>query len=300
FVLFIGLLSQIYCLDVYAETATVPVNPAYRQKLEHVVEIKQDDFPYELDSYLRYMPSRDAHAQSGKVAVTDSASEFSYDIKVFGELPFELAIGSRYIGINNTTSVKLPGCLTRLSIGAETILPFFFDKIYFTLGFAPSFYTDNWNFNSSSFRIPQRYFLIYQPDEKWTFVCGVGIFPDFKDVVIPILGFIYKPNAKLTFNIVPSKPEITYDLNDKLTLLFEAEISGEEFEVSKDNLKNVVLEYNEMHLGTGVKYQVNRYIKSSISAGCVFNRSIKYRDNDFGKVGIKNGLYTELRLDISI
>jgi len=62
----------------------------------------------------------------------------------------------------------------------------------------------------------------------------------------------------------------------------------------------VVLEYNEMHLGTGVKYQVNKYIQSSISAGYIFNRSIKYREDNLGKVSLKDGLYTELRVNISI
>jgi len=61
-----------------------------------------------------------------------------------------------------------------------------------------------------------------------------------------------------------------------------------------------VLEYNEMHLGTGVKYQVNKNIQSSISGGFIFNRSIKYKDDDLGKVSLKNGLYTELRVNISI
>lgn len=300
FALFIGLFSQAHLYDVYAEESGAAVKSVYRQKLGQVIEVKKEELPCELDSYVRYMPSQQARAQSGKVAVTDSASEFSYDVKIFGKLPVELAVGSRYIGINNTTDIKFPARLTQLSVGAETVLPFFFNKTYFVLGFAPSFYSDNWNLNSSSFRIPQRYFLIYQPDQKWTFICGVGVYPDFKDVVIPILGFIYKPDSRLTFNIVPNKPEITYDLSDKLTLFFEGEISEDEFEVDKDNLKNVVLEYNEMHLGAGVKYRVNKYIQSSISAGCVFNRSIKYRHEELGKAGIKNGLYTELRLDISI
>ncbi|MFA6130172.1 MAG: DUF6268 family outer membrane beta-barrel protein [Candidatus Omnitrophota bacterium] len=300
FALFIGLFLRPYWQEAYAEESAAPENADYHQKLGHVIEEKEKEPPYELDSYVRYMPSRGARSQQGKVAVTDSASEFSYDFKAFGKLPVELAIGSRYIGIHNTTGVKLPSRLTQLSVGAETTLPLFFDKTYFTIGLAPSFYTDNWNFNSSSFRIPQRYFFIYQPDKKWIFICGVGVFPDFENVVEPILGFIYKPDDRLTFNIVPSRPEITYAVNDKLTLLLEAEMSADEFEVGKDNLKNVVLEYNETHLGTGFKYQVNKYIQTSVSAGYIFNRSIKYRDENLGKVGIKNGLYTELRLDISV
>ena len=296
-----SLFSRIYCLAAdTAETADIPAGPEYRQELGHVVAIKEDDFPWELDSYVRYMPSRGADAQSGKVAVTESASELSYDIKAFGELPVELAIGSRYIGINNTTSVKLPSRLTQISFGAETTLPFFFDKTYFTVGLAPTFYTDNWSINTSAFRLPQRYFFIYQANQKLAFICGLEVIPDSDDPVSPILGFIYQPNDKLTFNITPSKPEVSYHVNDKLTMFLEGDISSEEFEVTKDNLKKVVLEYNELHLGGGFRCQVNKNIQSSISGGYIFNRSIKYRDDSLGKVGIKDGLYTEFRLDISI
>jgi len=299
-ILFIGLFVQAHCLAADAQNPPGEVSPEYRQELGHVIAVKEDDSLWELDTYARYMPYRGANAQSGKVAITESASELSYDAKFFGELPVEFAIGSRYIGIGNTTSVKLPSRLTQISFGAETILPFFFDKTYFTVGLAPTFYTDNWDLNSSSFRLPQRYFLIYQANEKLVFICGVEVIPDFDDPVSPILGFIYQPNDRLTFNITPSKPEITYDLNDKLTLLLEADMSCDEFEVTRDNLKNVVLEYNEMHLGTGVKYQVSKYIQSSISAGYIFNRSIKYREDNLGKVSLKDGLYTELRVNISI
>lgn len=300
FILFIVLFGQIYCLGADTETAAVPVNPEYRQELGHVVTIKEDEFLWELDTYARYLPSRGAYAQSGKVAIADSASELSYDAKLFGELPVEFAIGSRYIGINNTTSVELPSRLTQVSFGAETTLPFLFDKTYFTVGLAPTFYTDDWNFNSSSFRIPQRYFFIYQANQKLAFICGIEVIPDFDDPVSPILGFIYKPNDKITFNITPSKPEITYALNDKLSLLLEGDMSSEEFEVTKDNMKNVILEYNEMHLGGGFRYQVNKNIQSSFSTGYIFNRSLKYRDDDLGKVSIKDGVYTEFRIDISI
>lgn len=290
--LFLVLSRPILCL---AEDA----QPQYRQELGHVVTIKEDELAWELDTYSRYMPSTGAHSQEGGVAITDTASELSYDAK-FGELPVEFAIGSRYIGINNTTSVQLPAKLTQVSFGAETILPFFFDKTYFTVAVAPTFYTDNWGMSSSSFRIPQRYFFIYQASEKLVFIGGVEVIPDFDDAVCPIVGFIYQPNDRLTFNITPSQPEISYDLNDKLTLLLEGDMSCEEFEVTRGDLKNVILEYNEMHLGTGFRYQANKNIRSSASAGYVFDRSIKYRHEELGKVSIKGGLYTEFRVDISI
>ncbi len=286
---------------VAAQAVNTPVSPKYRQQLERVVVEEEEYFPQELDTYLRFIPSQGADAQSGKVSVTEVASEYSYEIKTFGKLPIEFAIGSRYIGINNSTLVKLPAHLTEAAIGMESVLPFFnLDKTYFIVSLAPSFFTDNWNFRASSFRLAQRYFFIYQADKKLAFLCGVEVIPHFKNPVSAILGFIYQPNEKLAFNITPDRPEISYALNNKLILLLEGDRQVREFEVSKDGIKNTLLEYNEMHLGAGLRYRPNKHIKSSLTAGSVFNRTIKYRDDSLGKIGVKNGLYVELRVDMVI
>jgi len=278
---------------------SIPVMGDYRQALRKVVEIKEEDFPQEIDYYLRYMPSRGAEAQSGKVGIVDSAWEYSYQVKVAGKLPIEFALGAGYVGIDNTTAVKLPSYLSSVAFGAETTLPFFnIDRTYFTIGLAPSFFTDNWDFPTSAFRLLQRYFFIYQPNEKWTFVAGVGVSPDCEDAVMPILGFIYKPNDRLSFNIVPKQPEISYALNEKLTVFTQADMYSGEYEVTKDNLKNVILEYNEVHLGAGLRYKFNKHIKGSFSTGGIFNRSLKYRPDSLGKVTIKDGLYSEFRIEI--
>ena len=216
-------------------------------------------------------------------------------------MPLKLSLDNKYICIENTTTVKLPAHLVGLTTDIETTFPFFnVDKTYLSLGVSPSFYGDDWSFRTSGFRLPSRAFLIYQPTEKWTFLAGVAFYPDFENEVLPILGFIYKPNDKLTFEITPKRPNISYILNDKITLFAEGGSTFSEFEVSKDNLKNVVLRYRETHLGAGIKYKVNKFIESSLSCGGIFGRSLKYRDDSLGEVDIKNGTYAELRLEIKI
>ncbi|MFA4854598.1 MAG: DUF6268 family outer membrane beta-barrel protein [Candidatus Omnitrophota bacterium] len=291
----------LFNLNSYAQVVNSPPAGGYRQVLEEVVVKEEEYFPQELDSYVRYMPSRGAKAQSGKVGIIDSASEYNYEIKAWDKLPVEFSTSVRYIGIENSTVVKLPARLTRVDFGVSTALPFFnFNNTYLAIELSPSFLSDNWNLRLSAFSMVQRYFLFYKFDEKLSFVCGLRIEPHFEDPFWPILGFIYKPNDKLTFNIVPERPEISYALDKKLTVFLEGDNSSEEFRVTKDNLKNAALQYNEMHLGAGFRYNFNKHVKGSLSCGSVFNRSIKYRQDSLGKVAMENGLYTEFRLDIVI
>ena len=252
-----------------------------------------------IDSYVRYMPSRSVDAASGKVEIIESDAKYSYEFKAFEKLPVTLSIDNNYIGIENSLSnLELPAHLVGVTTDIETTLPFFhFNKTYLRIGISPSFYGDDWNFNTSAFRIPHRYFLIYQPNDKWTFLSGVALYPDFEHPVLPIFGFIYKPNDKLVFNIVPKRPNITYALNDRINLFAEGGSAFDEFIVKRDNLKNIALQYRETHLGAGLKFKLNQYLQASISAGGMFNRYLEYTDSQ-GKVDIKNGLYTEFRVEI--
>ena len=254
----------------------------------------------EVEAYFRFMPSSEAKAQPGKLEIIDAGSKYSYELKAFEKVPVKLSLDTRYIGIENTTAVELPAHLVGLATDIETTLPFFnIDKTYLRLGVSPSFYSDDWDFSSSSFRIPQRCLLIYIPNERWTFLAGLGVYPDYEFTVLPLFGFIYKPNSKLTFHMAPDKPNISYILNERVTLFAEATGSYNEFEVDKDNLKNVGLHYIELHTAAGLNYKINKFIRCSIQAGASFARSLKYRDS-LGKVNLENGLFSELRVEIKI
>jgi len=103
----------------------------------------------------------------------------------------------------------------------------------------------------------------------------------------------------LTFNLAPKRPEISFSLNDRVTLFAEGGSALDEFEVRKDNLENVALQYREMHLGAGIQYKFNKLIQSSVSGGYMFNHYLKYKDS-LGKVTTKNGGYAEFRVIVDL
>jgi hypothetical protein len=255
-----------------------------------------------LDSYMRYMPSSSVDAQSGKVTLIEAREEASYSFKLFDKLPVQFLAQAGYIGIENSTAVELPAHLTGVSVGVETTFPFFnFDKTYMRVGAYPSFYGDDWSFESSEFRIPMRFFVIKEQNDKLIWVAGVGVKPDFDTPVYPIIGFIYRPNDQLTFNIVGDKPSISYALNDKLTMFVEGGFTSGEYEVDREdiNIKNTILKYRETHCGLGLKYKFNKNISCSVLGGGSFNRQLKYEDS-YGKVNIDSGPYAEFRFNIAL
>ncbi len=264
---------------------------------------EDNDFNNEVDSYLRYIPSNSAKSQSGRINIIQSGVEYDYKFKAFGELPVELSLDSGYTGINNTTQVELPAHLTKFIAGINTTFPFFnVKRTYFYLELDPSFYGEDWDLASYHFRFESNYAFIYRANEKLSLVFGIQVFPEYRYPggimrdypVSPLLGFIYKPNDKLEFNILPDNPNISYFLNHRLTLFIEENDFDDEYKVTKDGSKTR-LRYTQAHIGTGLKFKVNKFIDTSLVAGEALHQLFKYSDSQ-GKVQANNGLYVEFKI----
>ncbi len=284
--------------EALAEAERQPSSADYKQKLGQViVKTTEEELPREVDTFVRFIPKQDARGLSGSVGIIQSEFEYSHNFKAFGKLPVQFGVGTDYISIDNSTEVKLPAHLTDIVFGAEVTLPFFgLKNTYLRLGARPTFPTDNWRVTSSAFRMPSYGFAIYKPNPKLTLIAGVAVYPSNENKVGPIAGLIYQYNDKLLLNLVPPRPTVVYSVNDKLDVFAEGGFSRSEFQVKKDGYKKAVLAYNEIHMGAGLKYSLNKFIDVSLSAGGMFNRSLKYRDS-LGKVTIKDGLYTEFRVE---
>jgi hypothetical protein len=77
------------------------------------------------------------------------------------------------------------------------------------------------------------------------------------------------------------------------------EKTDDEYIFNMDTTKNAVLRYTEGHLGTGVKFKINKNAEISLSGGAIFMNTLKYLD-DNGKVVLKNGPYVELKVEVKI
>ncbi len=245
----------------------------------------ENSFRNEAGAYIGYAPE-----------TYSTGWEYSYEHKFFDKLPVTFSIGNDVMFITKKSPVSLPAHLVVITTDIETMLPLFGLKgVYVGAGISPSFYSDNWNFEVSSFRLPSRGFVAYQPDDKWTLIGGVAVFPRLKYPVWPIFGVIYKPVKELTFNLVSEDPSIVYSLNDRVSIFAEGNYTYDEYEVDRGAAKNVILRYQDGYAGGGVEFKFSKFIKAAITAGGIFDRSMKYRDGG-GKTDLRGGFYTELRM----
>ncbi|MFA5271451.1 MAG: hypothetical protein WC412_03800, partial [Candidatus Omnitrophota bacterium] len=143
------------------------LNPKEERVLPLNPQEKTPAGKHEFESYYTYMPSSKSKSNNGSISLVESGFDYSYEFKLFDQLPITLSLGSEYIGIGDSQALDLPSHLTGLTAGLDVILPFFnIDKTYISAGVQPSFYSDNWSFNTSAFRMPVNSFLMYAPSEK--------------------------------------------------------------------------------------------------------------------------------------
>ena len=124
--------------------------------------------------------------------------------------------------------------------------------------------------------------------------------PDNNTPVFPIVGFIYKPNDRLMFEIVPRRPTISYKLTNKWTIFGEGDITYSQYWIKRNERDKIAIEFHETSCGMGIKYTFNKFAQASLSTGAVFGRYLKYDPDSLGKVDIDNGIYTEFRLQINM
>lgn len=280
--------------------------PSFAQDVEEAIakdaeEIKDQGIEEGvfLESAMYYLPSSSAQSMNGHVGLVDAKDQIRYSFKLFDQLPIEVGLEGRYISIKKDVHVPLPSKLTGMASYMETTLPFFnVNNTYLRLGVGPSFYTDNWAAYSSAFRIPSWACAIYKYSPELMLIIGVAYLPDYELEACPLVGVIYNPNDRLSISILPWKDsEISYKVNDVVTLFMQGNFTADEFEVNRDGSRGVVLCYQDIKMGTGVRFKINKYMTAGFAVGSVFYRSLYYRDSN-GKVIIDGGLYTNANMSI--
>jgi hypothetical protein len=249
----------------------------------------------------RYISESDVDAQSGQLTIGETKFSFEHEFKLDNGMPITVSFLDKHTDLNSDVAVYLPSKLEgrSLGLGVKFPAPFTESENYFVgLDVSPSMYTDGWSESSSSaFRMPGRAYLVYKRDENFIVVAGLSIRPGFDTTVLPIIGFIYRPNDQWEFNFASDNPNIKYKFSDKTKVLVEADILNDEYEVTHNGEKGRVLFYRELSTGLGLEHNFTDSISGLVSFGGVFSRMIKYED-DNGKIRPDAGMYVKARLSV--
>jgi len=240
-----------------------------------------------------YFPARSIAAGQGRASLAETETGLSCRFKIKDQLPVKISLRTVHIDLSQGSGYDLPSHLEEQQLDLETT--FFFPglkskDLYLRLGLTPSFFSDDWAFPSSAFRLPLRAAAIYQQDEKFTFIAGARLAVDTEQELLPFLGIIYKPNRAWTIALIPPRPRVSYQLRKDIKLFAEAEYDAGEYEVEHQGQKGLVLRKKGFNCGLGLAYAWADQQKLEISAGRALNHYFKYEDNR-AKISLNDGWY---------
>ena len=249
--------------DAAGETARTPVD-LFRVESSYVFESDfDDDIDYgQQDALQSSIEYSHRFLLTGKIY---ARAGFAYNRFDFGEssapVPDHLHSISALIGVDYMVG-KDPGAF---------------------LHFRPGFYTED-DFDSASFDVPMtggRVFVL-QPDRFYVFVGATAAFLRGNFPVLPIAGFIWKPNDQWNvFGMLP-EPRVTYSPTQGIDLWIGGQLAGGSFRTDRDEsiqprrLSGAQVDYSEYRAGLGLEVHCRDSVSLIASGGYAFQRRFDF------------------------
>ena len=255
--------------------------------------------PFSVDFYTRYVPKTDVKDQDGKLTWTKISLRLGYHHDFDNGIPLKFTIGpDHYIFEDTSSSAVVPDEVKSRGIRLGTELPFAADG-QFRFGFEinPTFQTaKDIGFDSDAFRFNFTPTFIYKNDSGFKLVVGAKIRPEYEMIALPVFGFDYQVNDKLAFHLISDHPSVAYQLTENNTLKWECDYTFDEFEVIDGPQDDSIIQAQDFATGIAIEHSFNKHIAASLGAGEVFDRILKYQ-NDLGKVVPDSGVYARVGVE---
>lgn len=261
----------------------------------------QEDAHVTIQMKDRQVFESDVNRMPGQISVNQSEFNLTYEYKAFDVLPVVLGFNYKHYDINEDLSVNLPSRLEgrKFTLGTKFPIPFVeSDGYYMGVDLMPSWYTDDWTWEDSAFRLPFRTYFIYKPSETFVFVVGATINVDADTPITPIIGINWQPDDRWNIHLATSEPTVTYKLTENWAVFGEYDATLDEYEVTRGTQNGVVLKVREATFGGGLKFNIEKWLEASLSTGLSTGRRFAYRDN-VGKVDPDSAPYIKARFSVT-
>jgi hypothetical protein len=189
-----------------------------------------------------------------------------------------------------------------LRLGADLQLT---PAIFMRIEALPGFYGQGLNrFSGRQFNVPVELGASYVYSDRLYFIIGAEVNYEFDFPVFPAFGFLWRVNDKLTVNAIAPKPQIEYKLTDGLTLHVGGEFSETAYRVNSDfgrirgvkKLDNAIVQFDEIRIGAGLTWKVNKTFSLDLEAGAVPYRRFDYYRADYKVLSTNTAPYLAVSL----
>jgi hypothetical protein len=196
---------------------------------------------------------------------------------------------SRYAFDSQNPFAAIPDVINAvdLQLGADVQLS---SALLMRMEIHPGFYGTFDNISFRDLNIPFVAGLSYFVSADFIVTLGVSVDLNSQIPVIPAVGVHWKLSDRWTIDGVAPRPQLQYQLSDKVTLFAGADVRETTFRMNDDfgtshntpALNSAILDYWEIRAGGGLTWSVYKSLKLDMEAGFV-----PYRRFDYFRADVK-------------
>jgi Domain of unknown function (DUF6268) len=241
---------------------------------------------YELDAESSFFGTGSANEGSKNVGdITEISSSAKFVLSAQVRDTALLRLGVAWLGyfFRPETKAPIPDTLQadNLEVGADIqVSPAILARIEAN----PGIYSNVRGITGRDFNVPFEIAASYFVSADLILLAGIYVDVNADDPVFPIIGVHWKLSDKWVIEGMPPRPQIQYNLTDKITLFAGADLREETFVVDNrfgtsrgmPQFNNAILEYNEIRAGAGLTWKVYKNITLDIEGGCTPYRRFDY------------------------
>lgn len=187
---------------------------------------------------------------------------------------------------------------TSLVLGADITIN---DQWLMRVEATPGIYSDFYDVSGNDINVP---FIIgasylIDKDLQWFVGASVDLWRDIP--VIPGVGVRWKFADQWTLFFVLPKPQLQFEVNERLTLFVGANLKGGSYRVSetfgrehgRSKLDNAIVNYSEVRIGAGASWQALSNLSVNLEGGYVPIRTFDYSRANI-RTKVEGAPYVEL------
>lgn len=187
---------------------------------------------------------------------------------------------------------------TSMVVGADITIN---DQWLMRVEATPGIYSDFYDVSSDDVNVPFILGASYLVDKdlQWFFGVSVDLWRDMP--VIPGAGVRWKFSDQWTLFFVLPKPQLQYEVNERLTLFVGANLKGGSYRVSetfgrehgRSKLDSAIVNYSEVRLGAGATWQALSNLSVNLEGGYVPMRTFDFSRANY-RTKLEGAPYVEL------
>ncbi len=262
---------------------------------------------FDFDTDVAYLGSGHAHRKNQRFASFEEVDSSVSLLSTFQPNPnspvWRLGLNWERFWFDPDPASTVPNTLEslNLSLGADLQLA---PAIFMRVEALPGFYGDLRRFSTRQFNVPVQIGASYVYSDRLFFIVGASVNYERDFPLFPAIGFLWHVNDRFTVNAIAPKPALQYQLNDALTLHVGGGLVGDTYRVNTDfgrdratkKLDNAIVEYEEIRVGGGLTYKINKTFSLDLEGGAVPYRRFDYNRADYKVLSTNTAPYAEIDL----